>query len=558
MEIRGRWEFFDRRGRHDIEDYPGCRWNPQTGFLAAASQENDPDALLRGDWRFLATGRPLGWPPDWSPSGLPKLWVYHLHYFDYLWALPFERGKELVTDWIRNHPLNRRGIGWGPFPCSVRLINWCGFFFGQHRSATEQDESFRDLLWRSLHVQADRLAGHLETHLLGNHLFENGAALALVGSCFRGSRGERWFGIGEEILRRELPEQMLADGMHFERSPMYHARVTYLMALLLGTDDPRLRQLTKDYFERALEALEAIVHPEGSMIALFNDSALGVTHDPGTLRRFAGGVPARSHTEPDEGARGFALNEAGYYGCRTSRGDYVICDAGPIGPDYLPGHAHGDIFSFELSLGGHRVIVDSGVFDYEEGPMRRYCRSTRAHNTVEIDGEDQCEFWKVFRVARRGRPHDVQWEPTPWGFRLGGWHDGYFRLPGKPRHERNFTWHDDGLLLIRDRITSGRSVSAVARLHLHPDCVVQKRREDQWSVDSPGGRLVIAFAGSGRTEVEEGFYCPQFGQSKPNRVLSLHAEGDDLEFGCCIVRGDKSVDFNLTKGLRVEGRSYGW
>ena len=106
----------------------------------------------------------------------------------------------------------------------------------------------------------------------------------------------------------------------------------------------------------------------------------------------------------------FALRDAGYYGARGS-GHYVVCDAAPIGPDYQPGHAHGDLLSFELSLAGRRVIVDAGVHGYDGDPLRAWCRSTRAHNTVEIDGEDQCEFWGTFRVARRARPRDVVWTP---------------------------------------------------------------------------------------------------------------------------------------------------
>ena len=48
------------------------------------------------------------------------------------------------------------------------------------------------------------------------------------------------------------------------------------------------------------------------------------------------------------------MPDTGYYGARSADGHYVVCDAAPIGPDYNPGHAHGDLFSFELSLGGHR------------------------------------------------------------------------------------------------------------------------------------------------------------------------------------------------------------
>src|SRR6185436_7069489 len=78
----------------------------------------------------------------------------------------------------------------------------------------------------------------------------------------------------------------------------------------------------------------------------------------------------------------------------------VIFDAAPVGPDYLPGHAHADTLSFELSWGDRRVITNSGTSTYSVGPRRAWERSTAAHNTVEIDDENSSEVWGGFRVAR--------------------------------------------------------------------------------------------------------------------------------------------------------------
>jgi uncharacterized heparinase superfamily protein len=38
-------------------------------------------------------------------------------------------------------------------------------------------------------------------------------------------------------------------------------------------------------------------------------------------------------------------------------GNRLIVDCGPVGPEYQPGHSHCDTLSFELSLGGKRVVV---------------------------------------------------------------------------------------------------------------------------------------------------------------------------------------------------------
>ena len=156
----------------------------------------------------------------------------------------------------------------------------------------------------------------------------------------------------------------------------------------------------------------------------------------------AGAEPPRTGT--------FALGETGYYGARTTEGHYVICDAGPLGPDYQPGHGHADLFSFELSLCGSRVVVDSGVSPTRPARCADYCRSTRAHNTVEIDGRDQAELWAAFRVDGGHAPKRSTGARAT---AASGFRDaiaGYRQLPGGPIHARTFRWRREGKLEIRE------------------------------------------------------------------------------------------------------------
>ena len=80
-----------------------------------------------------------------------------------------------------------------------------------------------------------------------------------------------------------------------------------------------------------------------------------------------------------------------------------LIDVAEIGPSYLPAHGHADALTFELSLDGKRVVVDTGTQSYEDGPSRWAQRSTSAHITIEIDGQSSSEVWKSFRVGRRAR-----------------------------------------------------------------------------------------------------------------------------------------------------------
>ena len=488
---------------------PAVRWPSAAAFPAPADAQ---PAVLSGVLTFQNRPAAMGFPPDWNRTDLPRHWLYHLHYHEFLWTLPFEQARDAAAHWMAHHPPGLSGIGWEPYPTSLRLANWCALFLGRHRDRTLADASFRDALWASVHGQAAHLARNLEWRLLGNHLLENAVALALAGSCFGHADADRWFGTGRALLARELPEQILADGGHIERSPMYQCRVLYTLLLLRAAGVPALQDLIRPYVAPAARALAAVTHPDGG-VALLNDSAFGVHPGPRALLPAAGAELARDGP--------FALAETGYYGARTAAGDYVVCDAGPLGPDYQPGHGHADLFSFELSLGGVRVVVDSGVSTYEAGPMRDYCRSTRAHNTVEIEGRDSAETWAAFRVGRRCRPRDVAWTATDEGFDLSARHDGYRHLPGRPVHARTFRWRHAGLLEIADRVDASRAIRAVARLHFHPDCRIGDRAGATCTVSFPGGRAGLSWSGWETVAEDESWYCPAFGVERPNPCLAF-------------------------------------
>lgn len=545
------------RGGQRVPPYPGCRWHPLGAFLPPGRQENVAAEMLRGSLMFLNERRETGWPPRWSEINAPRLWRYHLHYFDYLWALDPAQARAVVADWIGRAHLGKDLTGWEPYPISLRLANWCAVLLGRDREQTESDHVFLAELWRSICLQARWLSRHCEYHLMANHLLENAAALALTGSCFDGAEARGWADQGCRILAREIPEQFLRDGMQFERSPMYHARAVGMLTALLNTGNFDLEPLVHGPLARAVTALAHLCHPDGD-IALLNDSALGEAGAPSRLLIRA----SETLNEPRPNEAGlpgpFALPSAGYYGWRTDDGAYVVCDAGPVGPDCNPGHAHGDILSFELSLRGRRVVVDAGTYDYESGPLRAYCRSTKAHNTVEVGGRDQCEFWGVFRVGRRGRPHDVFWEPNADGFRLAGWHDGYDRLPGRPRHKRRFTWHAPGVLMVCDTVEARLETESVTRIHLHPDCRIESQDGSGVTVGYGPGWFHVRFAGPGELLVESLPYCPEFGVKADAPTLTFRAKGREVHTGFCVAPDAHDVALDLQRGAVVDGREYSW
>jgi uncharacterized heparinase superfamily protein len=219
------------------------------------------------------------------------------------------------------------------------------------------------------------------------------------------------------------------------------------------------------------------------------------------------------------------LPQSGYI--RLACGDAVtFLDVAQVGPDYLPGHAHADTLGFELSLGAHRVFVNSGTSIYGSGPERLRQRGTAAHNTVVVHGQDSSEVWSGFRVARRARPFGLQVEQAcgdlP-AITVRCAHDGYCRLPGRPVHHR--TWALSARALRVEDDVSPSAHEAFARFHLHPE--VQASLDDPLggSLRLPDGRRVQWRAEQGEPRLERGTWHPRFGSSQPNTCIVLRLTG---------------------------------
>ena len=485
--------------------------------LCAPVPAQDAAALSRGEFCFINQTANLGIPVDWSANGMPRLWSYNLHYFDWLWSIlderdPTEHGrsseawdtaKQFTQDWIGNHPPSKNAGGWEPYPVSLRLINWSLLYGVLHRDLVEQDEVFKQQLLESIARQVKWLELNLETHIQANHLLENLAALTCVASVFQGNTRDSLLGRIFPRLQREIDEQILDDGMHYERSPMYHLRVLWLVEMLGAVGNSKVKAVVSGIGKKMKGALGLLRHPDGE-IAQFNDAAIDTYQDSW-------------RANPESGA--WALPEAGYYGYRNDEGDYLAIDAGAVGPDYQPAHAHADFFSFELSLAGHRVVTDTGVGTYEIGSQRFYDRSTAAHSTVEVDGESSVEVWSGFRVGRRTEPRVLRWEPREDGCFLEAEHCGYNHLPSRAIHRRTFEWQT-AQIEIRDQITISESVNIASRIHLAPEVEIHLVNNKAFCRTSELA-FTIELDGAGKIKLQESDSFKYFGQSQRRKILVI-------------------------------------
>lgn len=115
--------------------------------------------LRNGCFRFL--NQKHSFSPNkicWNDPSL-KLWLYNLHYFDWLQAADARRDIRaqyaLMRRWVSENPFGH-GNGWEPYPLSLRIVNWVKF-------ALNTSGSLPSDLANSLAAQVDALSSGMRS-----------------------------------------------------------------------------------------------------------------------------------------------------------------------------------------------------------------------------------------------------------------------------------------------------------------------------------------------------------------------------------------------------------
>ncbi len=392
---------------------------------------------------FLNQKKDFGDTIDWNYLGFGRLWAYNLNYFEFLHQkeMNAQRGKEIIDDFIEQ--LNSSKVGLEPYPSSLRCINWIRFFSKHGGNARYNSVLYKQLLL---------LKKSKEYHIMGNHLLENGFAL-LFGAYYFNDK--TFYKEAKGILKSQLDEQILDDGGHFELSPMYHSIMLFRLLdcynLVVNNDlfDKELESVLKEKVSKMLSWLNLMTFSNGKF-PLMNDAAYRISPTTNELNEYASGLGFSVN-------RDTLLKDSGYRKLSNKKFE-LIADIGKVGPDYQPGHAHADTFSFELCVNSRSLIVDTGTSTYEINEKRFYQRSTQAHNTVVVNNANSSKVWSGHRVGKRAKVEVISDTPEL----LVASHDGYKTFG--TNHKRSFKIEKDALRIIDEISNEGN-----AYLHFSPD-----------------------------------------------------------------------------------------
>jgi uncharacterized heparinase superfamily protein len=551
-----------------LSDLPrcSCNWASEIAQAEMAAQQ-----LERFTFEFLGKGHTFSRGINWNDPQLSHLWRYHLHYFNYLLPLctlrplasgsaPYAVFKRLVSSWMDSNT-RLQGDGWHPYTLSLRIVNWIHAAEAFKQDLTE-DPSFKSKYLSSLYYQIRNLFENLEFDVRGNHLLENLRALIWGGCYFEGAEADRWYRSGLHWLEIEVAEQVLPDGGHFERTPGYHLVILkdlIEIALCLRMAKGLVPDWLTNAISRMLSFIDITFGPSFD-IPLLKDTALdpapsvadvssagalllnnenfkfskSITFYAFLLFGEKGAKQLNEWKESIRTPKNAFCRDSGYMTIASEEhNDCLLLDVGQPCPDYLPAHAHADMLNFELWMGGSKWITDSGVYEYTAGGWRDYFRSTRAHNTVEVDLTNQSDVYGSFRVGRRARPFGRELTCLPGGMVAAqAAHDGYFSR-GRTVHQRVVLSVPDAYWVICDLIKGESRREVRSFLHLHPETSITRLGERCFKLEKPSESIFLVVSGGAHIDIVEGVGEPRlqgwcssrFGELKPNRTFEFRAEG---------------------------------
>jgi uncharacterized heparinase superfamily protein len=453
---------------------------------------------------------------DWDLAGRSyRLVCFKLNSFQWLLKLSdaykasgdkkyLKKGFDLIEEWQQANGNLIIGDKWNPYVIAERLMNWIAFV--SCYAGMIGYDIFKYAGWIS--SQAEELSSSIEFQLGANHLLSEGRALMYAGTFLK---DDHMYSKGRKILFYEFKIQFLGDGGHYERSISYHVEslqqyfeAVYLMQYVgdrLAKD--MAMNLIKPY-----QFLNEMIGLDGK-IPLVNDSAYDYPFDAAdflyTAKLLYGNKPSHavegcySKRWAQLKSLGCVINwdemncclfkETGYFIDRfkVNGKEYgLLLDVGDNGPDSNLGHAHADALSILWTAEDKRILVDSGVFTYEPGEKRNACRSTKAHNTIEVDGKNSAEIWSAFRVAKRGHTTILDCKDTEKEIVITASHDGYCHCLKDPvLHNRSLIrLKSEGVFIIKDELIGKKEKhDGVLRYHFNRLCAVKKVGEHTAVID---------------------------------------------------------------------------
>jgi hypothetical protein len=478
----------------------------------------------------------------------------------------------LLESWVRECPYPN-GPNWSSaLEHGIRLISWYLSARLLGLTAAEHPPGWLTSIYQHCRFIVRNRSRHSSAN---NHLIGEVAGLYLATCawpCWRESLA--WRAEARRVLEAEARRQVHADGVTREQTVGYQIFVLHFLLVAGLAGETHGDPFPAEYWttvRRMMGFLRSIADRRGNLPDFGDsDDGMALTLSPRARQRKLPDLleldealaapqladyppesltawllqgfraPAAWPAGPARVAREFP--RGGYYVLASGRGEpgevQLVFDSAPLGYLSIAAHGHADCLSFVLSVDGHPLLVDPGTFCYHDDPgWRDYFRSTAAHNTVRVDGQDQSVMGGPFMWLRKASPRVETVELEAPVQRIRASHEGYCRLADPVIHAREVALDAAaGRVTVRDELRCRAGHQVERYWHFPPRCKVQLGEDGVLRAAVPGVILEMRCPDaaiellSGHRNPRAGWFSPRFGslQRSTTAVCRSRVSGTTL------------------------------
>lgn len=400
-----------------------------------------------------------------------------------------------IISWIEENPL-MYSINWTcAMEVAIRVVNWLFTLRFIERSRAVTDD-FLMKVSSSLYQHGLFIYNNLEDTppYSGNHYMSDLVGLLFIGFILDDKDAKEWRNFAINEFWKEVRNQFLPSGFHYEKSISYHRLMTELVAYtyvhlersgeVIPLDiEPRVKKM--------FEVIEEFTTKEGIAPAVADEDngrflpfVIHDFHDYSYLLNVYYYL-FKEKLRPDENVIR-TYPDVGFAVYKDSAKYLFISNAGiskyPEFDQWNGTHTHCDLLSFILNINGIDFIIDPGTYGYTGNPSKRdEYRSTAKHNVIQIDDIELFTFSKE-------KPFSMLFDAIPEELDQQGniISAGYKKRHGDSllEHNRRFIFEDDSIV-IEDYIQFAGEHTARMLFHLAPSVTATKQ-----------GRIILLSHGS--------------------------------------------------------------
>ena len=418
-----------------------------------------------------------------------------------------------INNWINDNPY-MRGINWtSSLEHSLRLISWSWGLFSLDKKNYQIGESVKEKISTSIYQQTEFIYNNLSSYSSANdHLIGEAMGLAFIGTFFDYEKdSEKWQKKGIKILFEELEKQVFEDGLDKEQAFGYHCFVLNMFLTTFIFLEKNNVTIPDKYWQKLEKMADCIMNFSDSSFNLPNfgdaddsfilklDNSFDNELPVKTAARFLLNTSSIIFNRPDFKyltkniidektlwifdknkiseyfnssatmplRQSLYLEQSGHVLLKDKNTD-AFMDVGALGYLSIAAHAHSDALSFCLNYKNKEFLIDPGTFAYHtEQKQRNYFRGTSAHNTIEIDGQNQSQIGGNFMWLTKAEASVEKIIINEEFDYVRAYHNGYIQQSINVTHKREILFMKDKFILIIDRLKYNDKKPHKYSLHWH-------------------------------------------------------------------------------------------